>query len=54
MRLLALSDPRMRFYGYMNDSEFIAECNKRGIKVFGIVFEVQGSGISGSDRSGNE
>lgn len=35
-------DPRMRFYGYMNDSEFIAECNKRGIKVFGIVFEVQG------------
>ncbi len=35
-------DPRLRFYGYMNDSEFIAECNKRGIKVFGIVFEVQG------------
>lgn len=35
-------DPRMRFYGYMNDSEFIAECNKRGIKVFAIVFEVQG------------
>lgn len=35
-------DPRMRFYGFMNDSEFIAECNKRGIKVFGIVFEVQG------------
>ncbi len=35
-------DPRMRFYGYMNDSEFIAECNKRGIKAFGIVFEVQG------------
>lgn len=35
-------DPRLRFYGFMNDSEFIAECNKRGIKVFGIVFEVQG------------
>lgn len=35
-------DPRMRFYGYMNDSEFIAACNKRGIKVFAIVFEVQG------------
>ncbi len=35
-------DPRMRFYGYMNDSEFVAECNKRGIKVFAIVFEVQG------------
>jgi hypothetical protein len=34
--------PRLRFYGYMNDSEFIAECKKRGIKVFGIVFEVQG------------
>ncbi len=35
-------DARMRFYGYMNDSEFVAECNKRGIKVFAIVFEVQG------------
>lgn len=35
-------DPRLRFYGYMNDSEFIRECGKRGIKVFGIVFEVQG------------
>lgn len=35
-------DPRLRFYGFMNDSEFIAECNKRGIKVFAIVFEVQG------------
>ena len=34
--------PRLRFYGYMNDSEFIAECKKRGIKVYGIVFEVQG------------
>ena len=35
-------DPRMQIYGYMNDSEFIAECNKRGIRLFGIVFEVQG------------
>lgn len=35
-------DPRLRFYGYMNDSEFIAQCNKRGIKTMGIVFEVQG------------
>ncbi len=34
-------DPRLRFYGYMNDSEFIAECNKRGIKVMAILFEVQ-------------
>jgi hypothetical protein len=33
---------RDRFYGFVNDSEFIAECRKRGIKVFGIVFEVQG------------
>ena len=35
-------DPKLRFYGFMNDSEFIAECNKRGIKTMGIVFEVQG------------
>lgn len=35
-------DPRLRFYGYMNDAEFIAECNKRGIKTMGIVFEVPG------------
>lgn len=35
-------DPRLRLYGFMNDSEFIAECSRRGIKVFGIVFEVQG------------
>ncbi len=35
-------DPRMQIYGYMNDSEFAAECGKRGIKLFGIVFEVQG------------
>ena len=35
-------DARSRFYGFMNDSEFIAACRKKGIKVFGIVFEVQG------------
>lgn len=35
-------DPRMQIYGYMNDSDFVAECNKRNIKLFGIVFEVQG------------
>ncbi|HYG72891.1 MAG TPA: alpha-amylase family protein, partial [Actinomycetota bacterium] len=31
--------PRYRVYGFVNDSEFIAECGKRGIKVFGVVFE---------------
>ena len=35
-------DPRLRFYGFVNDAEFIAACGERGIKVFGIVFEVQG------------
>src|SRR5215213_356826 len=35
-------DPRFRFYGFLNDAEFIAECRKQAIKVFGIVFEVQG------------
>lgn len=48
-------DPRMRFYGYMNDSEFIKECGKRGIKVFGIVFEVQGwefPAVIGQDKDG--
>lgn len=35
-------DSRFRFYGFVNDSEFIQECQKHGIKVFGIVFEVQG------------
>ncbi|AZN42599.1 hypothetical protein [Paenibacillus albus] len=33
---------RLRVYGYMNDQEFIRECDKHGIKVFGVVFEVQG------------
>jgi hypothetical protein len=35
-------DPRFRFYGFLNDAEFIAECRKHRVKVFGIVFEVQG------------
>src|SRR3954462_11646147 len=35
-------DPRFRFYGFVNDAEFIAACQAQGIKVFGIVFEVQG------------
>lgn len=35
-------DPRMQIYGFMNDSEFVAECSRRGIRLFGIVFEVQG------------
>src|SRR5918912_372763 len=35
-------DPRFRFYGFVNDAEFMAACRRRGIKAFGIVFEVQG------------
>ncbi len=35
-------DPRLQIYGFMNDSDFIAECSRRGIRLFGIVFEVQG------------
>ncbi len=35
-------DERSRFYGFMNDAEFIERCQERGIKVFGCVFEVQG------------
>ena len=35
-------DPRQRFYGYMNDAEFIRRCNENSIKLFSIVFEVQG------------
>jgi hypothetical protein len=33
---------RFRMYGYLNDSEFIAHAQARGIEVFGIVFECQG------------
>ena len=35
-------DARSRFYGFVNDSEFIAACHERGIRVFGILFEAQG------------
>ena len=35
-------DPRFRFYGFVNDAEFIRTCQERGIRVFGVVFEVQG------------
>ena len=35
-------EPRARFYGFVNDSEFVAACQARGIKVLGIVFEAQG------------
>ena len=35
-------DVRQRFYGAMNDSEFAHACGELGIKLFGIVFEVQG------------
>jgi hypothetical protein len=48
-------DPRLRMYGFMNDKEFVAECGKRGIKVFGIVFEVQGwefPAVIGKDDAG--
>jgi hypothetical protein len=31
--------PRYRVYGFVNDKEFIQECGKRGIDVFGVVFE---------------
>ncbi len=31
--------PRYRVYGFVNDAEFIQECGRRGIKVFGVVFE---------------
>jgi hypothetical protein len=30
---------RYRVYGYLTDAEFVEECGKRGIDVFGIVFE---------------
>jgi hypothetical protein len=35
-------DGRFRFYGFVNDADFIRHCQERGIKVFGCVFEVQG------------
>ena len=35
-------DPRFRMHGFVNDSEFVAACQERGIKVFGTVFSCQG------------
>jgi hypothetical protein len=32
---------RFRQYGFVNDSEFVVQCNERGIAFFGIVFESQ-------------
>jgi hypothetical protein len=34
--------PRYRQYGFLNDSEFLAECRARGVKPFGVVFSTQG------------
>ena len=31
--------PRFRMYGFVNDADFMAECGRRGIDVFGVVFE---------------
>lgn len=33
--------PRMRLYGFMNDSEFCHECAKRGVKVFSVLWKAQ-------------
>jgi hypothetical protein len=35
-------DPRFRFYGFVNDVEFIKAAQDRGIKVFSIIFEAGG------------
>lgn len=33
--------PRLRFYGQLNDSEFCAECEKRDIKAFAVLWKAQ-------------
>ncbi len=33
--------PRLRLYGFMNDQEFCAECKKRGVKVFAVLWKAQ-------------
>ncbi|SDF55980.1 hypothetical protein SAMN05660368_00918 [Marvinbryantia formatexigens] len=33
--------PRLRLYGFMNDSEFCEECRKRGVKVFAVLWKAQ-------------
>jgi len=34
--------PRMRQYGFLNDSEFLAECHSHGVKAFSVIFCMQG------------
>jgi len=33
--------PRARFYGYLNDKEFIEECGKRGVTAFAVIWKAQ-------------
>ncbi|MFZ4395452.1 MAG: hypothetical protein ACOYOU_07480, partial [Kiritimatiellia bacterium] len=33
--------PRLRFYGYLNDKEFIAECKQRDILPFAVIWKAQ-------------
>ena len=33
--------PRLRLYGFLNDSEFCQECAQRGIKVFSVLWKAQ-------------
>ncbi len=33
--------PRLRFYGYLNDREFCAECARRGIAAYAVVWKAQ-------------
>lgn len=33
---------RYRQYGYLKDSEFLAECSARGVKAFSVIFSTQG------------
>ena len=33
--------PRLRFYGYLNDKEFIAECKQRGVLPFAVIWKAQ-------------
>ena len=35
------TSPRLRLYGFMNDSEFCHECAKRGVKVFAVLWKAQ-------------
>jgi hypothetical protein len=34
--------PRLRQYGYLNDSEFLTETRDRGVKAFSVIFSTQG------------